>query len=174
MSRDHYEPSELSRYYREEDGDAELSRRRAQVALNLVGVAAGAVVGAYQTGLIGHLPDPPSGGLFDSDKVDASDYAYKRAETPDGLLMLVTYSISTLLAGAGGPDRARRHPWLSLLNTAKCAYDLATAAKLAREEWGDNKALCAYCQSATAASVGALALSLPEAAEALGHLTSRD
>ncbi len=56
----------------------------------LVGVAAGAIIWLYQIGIIKHLSDPPLPDEidpFDSDQVDASDHAYKRADTPDGLIM---------------------------------------------------------------------------------------
>ena len=139
----------------------------------MVGAAAGIVVSLYQTGVIHHLPDPPSGGLFDSDKVDASTYAYKRAQTPDGLAMLVTYGVTALLAGAGGEDRARTMPWLPVALAAKVASDVATNWMLAREEWAENKALCAYCQAANVASMLSLPLVVPEARKALGQLFRR-
>ena len=165
------DPSALSRYLREEDDDAELTRRRWAVGLSLLGVAAGQIVSLYQTGVLKHLPDPPSGGLFDSDKVDASDYAYKRADTPDGLFMTVSYAVTALLCGAGGPDRPRRYGWLPVLALGKATYDTVLAAKLAREEWGDNKKLCAYCQTATLASAATALLLLPESVRAIRKLT---
>ena len=158
-------PSELSDYFRLEDDDADLTRRRWAVGLSLAGVAAGQAVSLYQTGIVGHLPDPPS-DWFDSDRVDASDYAYKRMETPDGLMMTVSYGVTALLAGAGGPDRAERMPWLPVAALGKALFDVALAGKLAQEEWSENKAFCAYCQGATAASVATAAVLLPEALRA--------
>lgn len=158
------DPRTLSRELRT-DRSPDIRRRRAQVGLNLACMAIGGVVAAYQTGIIRHLPDPPV-GPFDSDRVDASAYAYKRAETPDGLLMALTYAASAVLAGAGGADRARRRPWLPILSAAKAAYDLQTCVKLAREEWHENRALCAWCQGASALTAVSAALSLPEAARA--------
>ena len=101
-------PTQLSRQLRLGD-TPDLERRRKVLGLSMVGAAAGIAVSLYQTGVISHLPDPPV-GPFDSDRVDASDYAYKRAQTPDGLAMLVTYGVTALLAGAGGEDRARTLP----------------------------------------------------------------
>lgn len=157
------EPRALSRYLREGD-DAELTRRRWVVGLSMLGVAAGQVVSLYQTGIVKHLPDPP--GPFDSDRVDASEYAYKRADSPDGLAMTVSYALTALLAGTGGPDRPRTHPLLPMVMAAKTLYDTGLAVELGREEWNDNKALCAYCQAATLASAASLALALPEAIRA--------
>ena len=164
-------PSALSRQLRLGD-TPDLGRRRKVLGLSAVGAAAGILVGLYQTGVVKHLPDPPF-GPFDSDRVDASDYAYKRARTPDGLAMLVTYGVTMLLAGAGGEDRARKLPWLPLALAAKVASDVATNLTLAKEEWAENGALCAYCQAANLASLASLPLVLPEARKALHHLLDR-
>lgn len=171
MSLSSPSPTQLSRQLRL--GDApDLERRRKVIGLSMVGAAAGIVVSLYQTGVIHHLPDPPV-GPFDSDRVDASDYAYKRAQTPDGLAMLVTYGVTALLAGSGGKDRARRLPWLPLALAAKVASDVATNMVLAKEEWAENEAFCAYCQAANLASVASLPLVLPEARKAIRHLLGR-
>ena len=161
-------PGELSRGLRT-GADPDLVRRRWMVGLSLFGAAMGGVVGAYQLGMVRRLPDPPV-GPFDSERVDASDYAYKRLETPDGLLMMGTYAVTAILAGAGAPDRARARPWLPLALAAKAAFDVATNARLAREEWAENEALCAYCQAANVASLAIAALCLPEASRAAGRL----
>ena len=158
-------PAQLSRELRE--GDApDLKRRRAGVALSFGGIFIGAVVGAYQMGLLKRLPDVLPGKLFDAEKVDASDYAYKRMQTPDAMLMIVTYGVTAALTAAGGEDRAEDNPALPIAAAAKAAYDLATALKLAQEEWQDNHALCSWCQVATLLSIGTLALALPEALRA--------
>ncbi len=61
--------------------------------------------------------------------------------------------------------------------TAKVAAgvvtDVVTDVALAREEWRDNRALCAWCQGATGLSVASLALALPGARRAWRHLRSR-
>ena len=164
-------PSQLSRELREETSP-DLARRRWTIGLTLLGTVAAQVVALYQTGLIKRLPDPPV-GPFDSEKVDASDYAYKRLQTPDGFLMLGTYAVTGALVAAGGKDRATRQPWLPVAAAAKVLYDVATTIKLGREEWAENKALCAYCQAATLASFASAALALPEAARAARHLLGR-
>ncbi len=51
-------PSQLSRELRLAR-TPDLARRRRVVALSNVGVAAGVIVGLYQTGVIRHLPDLP-------------------------------------------------------------------------------------------------------------------
>src|SRR4051794_24434424 len=150
----------------------DLRRRRWILGLSLVGTLAAQVVALFQFGLVRRLPDPP-GGPFDSSRVDASDYGYSRFQMPDAGLMLLTYGATASLAMAGAADRARRHPALPIALAAKTAWDSATCLKLAREEWQENRAFCAYCQTATVASVLSFALSLPEAARAVGSLTGR-
>ena len=164
-------PTTLSRQLRTAETD-DLRRRRALVALSNVGALAGVVVSLYQTGVLSHLPDLP-GKIWNADKVDASDYAYKRYDTPDALIMTVSYGITAWLAGAGGKDRAERTPWLPVALAAKVLADAAFAVKLGREEWAENKALCWYCQSATLASLASVPLALPEAARGLRRLFGR-
>ncbi|AGY59277.1 vitamin K epoxide reductase family protein [Gloeobacter kilaueensis] len=144
----------------------DLNRRRWVIGLSLLAGTMGKIVSLYQTGIVRHLPDPPVPG-FDSDRVDASDYAYKRLETPDGLFMIANYALTAILAGAGGADRARTRPLLPLLTAAKTLIDAGVCLELAREEWQENKAFCAYCQVATVASLASAAIALPEALAAL-------
>lgn len=155
------EPARLSRELRHGRG-RDLRRRRWMIGLSLFGAAMGGVVGAYQTGLVRRLPDPPI-GPFDSERVDASDYAYKRLDVPDGFLMLGTYAVTAGLASAGPADRAEAQPWLPIATAAKALYDVQTNMRLAREEWQENQALCAYCQAANLATLATAALALPEA-----------
>jgi uncharacterized membrane protein len=161
-------PRQLSESLRNGSSPA-LARRRWIIGLSMVGVAAAKLVSLYQTGLIKHLPDPPV-PIFDSDKVDASNYAYKRFESPDGPIMLVSYGLTVWLAAAGGERRDRTMPWLPLLMGAKIISDIVVALVLAREEWAENKALCFYCQTATAASVASLAIAAPELLSAARQL----
>ena len=154
-------PGELSRYLRT-GTDPAMRRRRWIVGLSLVGAAMGKVVTAYQTGIVRHLPDPP--GPFDADRVDASDYAFRRAQSPDGPMMVLTYALTAWLAAAGGPDR---RPALPVLLALKTVGDLGVDLQLAREEWRENRALCSYCQLATVASAVSVALAVPDAVRAL-------
>jgi uncharacterized membrane protein len=165
-------PTRLSRELREET-TPDLQRRRLIITLTLIGVTMGQLVSRYQTGIMKHLPDPPL-DVFDSDKVDAADYAYSRFDTPDGLLMILTYAASAVLAGMGGKNRAQERPILPLLMGGKLFYDVFTAVELGREEWRDNKKLCAYCQVATLASIGAFILAIPEVVRAIRTLRSGD
>jgi len=148
------------------DQSATMRRRRWIIALSLFGAAMGQLVGAYQTGLLPRLPDPKAPSLFNATRVDASDYAYTRLQSADGLLMLGTYALTAILAGAGGRDRARAQPWMPLAMAAKTAYDVVTNVRLLGEEWRSNRQLCQYCLAAHLASWVSAALALPEAADA--------
>jgi uncharacterized membrane protein len=147
----------------------DLTRRRWIIGLSLLGVAIGKIVTLYQTGIIKHLPDPPL-DVFDSDKVDASNYAYKRLDMPDAPGMIITYGLTTALAAAGGKSRVVTKPWLPLLMGAKILSDVFTNMKLAQEEWSENKKLCFYCQTANVASWVTLGLAIPEVVSAVKQL----
>ncbi len=152
--------------------DADLTRRRWIIGLSLVGSAMAKIVSLYQTGIVRRLPDPPL-PVFDSSRVDASDYAYRRLQTPDGFMMLTSYAITAWLAAAGGQDRARRYPALPIALGVKTLADSAVAVELAREEWAENRAFCAYCQLATLCSFASLVIAMPEAASAIRTLRGR-
>jgi uncharacterized membrane protein len=159
------QPRQLSHELRQGD-NPDMGRRRWIIGLSLLGAAMGQIVSLYQTGVIKHLPDPPL-KIFNSDKVDASNYAYKRLQTPDGLLMIITYAITAALAGAGGQNRAQQSPLIPIAMGVKIASDVALNMQLASEEWQENKALCPYCQLANVASVASLALAFPEVTRAV-------
>ena len=160
------EPSELSHQLREELSP-DLQKRRIGIGLSLAGAVIAGVVTAYQTGLIKRLPDILPGQVWDAEKVDASDYAYRNLQMPDGPMMMVTYGLTAMAIAAGGKDRARQNPALPLVAAGKAMADLATCAGLAVVEWRENKALCSWCQVATAISAATVALTMPEAIDSL-------
>jgi uncharacterized membrane protein len=161
------EPLQLSRELRTH-ASPELRRRRWMLGLQLVGVAAGAVVGLFQIGILKRLPDYPS-RWFDATRVDASEYGYRYFQTPDALFMIANYAATAILVGMGGRDRARQMPAAPIALSVKAFGDVVTNLFLARQEWRDNKAFCGYCQSATVASLATLLLSIPEARRALAR-----
>lgn len=164
-------PRQLS-YELRKGNTPDLNRRRWVIGLSMVGVTMGQIVALYQTGILRRLPDPPL-PVFDSDRVDASDYAYKRLRTPDAFLMVINYGLTALLAGADGQDRARRNPALPIAMGVKTLIDSLVALELGREEWDENKALCAYCQLATLCSFASLAISVPELMTAVRTVLGR-
>jgi hypothetical protein len=164
-------PAELSRQLRLGQSP-DLTRRRWIIGLSFVTAVAGQVVTLYQTGIIHHLPDPPL-AVFDSDKVDASDYGYKRLQMPDAPAMIVTAGITAMLASAGGQERASQQPWLPVALLGKTLVDLVTNVQLGREEWKENKKLCFYCQASTVAATVAAVLALPEGIKAIKTLLGR-
>ncbi|WP_046245687.1 vitamin K epoxide reductase family protein [Hymenobacter terrenus] len=162
-------PQQLSQELRQ-GTSPDLTRRRWILGFSLLGTAMGQIVSLYQTGIVKHLPDPPPHRLFNADKVDAATYAYKRLATPDALLMVVSYGLTAALAGAGGQHRATESPLLPVAMGAKVLADAATAVQLGREEWQENKALCVYCQVATALSIASVVLAAPEVLKAAKKL----
>lgn len=164
-------PSQLSEELRE-GKSPDLCRRRWIFGLSMAGLTIAQIVSMYQVGIIKHLPDPPL-DVFDSDKVDASDYAYKRGYTPDGVFMLFTYASTAWLAAMGGKERSKDMPLVPVLMGLKALVDVVANMELAREEWNDNKKLCAYCQKANLFSLLTLALAVPEALRGVRALTGR-
>ncbi|PSN11448.1 vitamin K epoxide reductase [filamentous cyanobacterium CCT1] len=165
------EPRQLS--YELRKGDApDLNRRRQIIGLSMLGTAIGEAISLYQTGVIDKLPTLP-GSFFDANKVDASDYAYSRFNSPDGPLMTVNYGLTAWLVSMGGENRAQDQPLVPLAMGAKLLFDAFLTAQLAQEEWNDNKALCEYCQVATLASFASLAIAAPELTTAFQTLTGQ-
>jgi uncharacterized membrane protein len=162
------EPRQLSTELRKGQ-NPDLTRRRFIVGLSFLGATMGEAVSMYQVGIIDELPDLPIPGI-DSSRVDASDYAYRNLDTPDGFMMVANYSITALLAGAGGKNRAMQAPFLPIALAAKTLFDSILALRLARVEWKENEALCAYCQVATVCSLVSFALAIPEATFAFQNL----
>lgn len=164
-------PEQLSQELRQ-GKNPHMSRRRAIIGLSMLGGSMGQIVTLYQTGIVGHLPDPPV-PIFDADRVDASNYAYSRFNSPDGPIMVLNYALTGWLAAAGGLDRARRNPLLPIAMGVKLLIDGVVSAELAREEWSENKAFCEYCQVATVCSFASIILAIPEVTTAFRTLFGR-
>lgn len=162
------EPKQLSQELRE-GSSPDLNRRRQIIGLSMLGASIGEAITLYQTGVIDQLPSLP-GSFFDANKVDASDYAYSRFNSPDGPTMTINYGVTAWLASMGGENRAREQPLIPIAMGAKLLFDAFLTAELAREEWKDNKAFCEYCQVATLASFASLAIAVPEIQEAFRNL----
>lgn len=161
-------PRELSRQLRTSEHQ-HVRRRRGVVGLSLLAAGCMGAIALYQMGIIKHLPEPRVPGL-DADKVDEAKQAYSWFNMPDGVVGLRSYATTAALAAAGGEDRARENPWMSIAMTAKVLGDCAMAAKLTYDQWARHKAFCSYCLVAAGATFAMLPLVLPEAREALKHL----
>lgn len=162
------EPQQLSKELRE-GTSSDLERRRWIMGLSMLGASMGQIVSLYQTGVLKELPDLPI-PFVDSDRVDASNYAYSRLNTPDGPLMLINYGVTAWLTSTGGENRARENPLIPVAMGAKLLVDCIASAELAREEWSENKAFCEYFQVATLCSFASLALAVPEVMSAVRTL----
>lgn len=147
---------------------ANLRRRRGIVFSSLAGMAATAAVTLLQTGALHHLPDLPFGG-FDTDKVSLSDRAY-RLGAPDGTIGLLAFAMDVPLAALGGAGRAESCPWIPLAALAKAAVGAAVAAWYLYHQPAEEHAWCSYCLAGELASAVTLALTLPEARQALRAL----
>lgn len=160
-------PAEL-RSQLQESSSADMRRRRAIVGLSLFGMVNMAVVSLLQTGIVKHLPDPPSDS-FDSDKVNSSDTAYKLG-TPDGTLSLAGLAMNVPLAGLGGDNRAKTIPYVPVAACLKSALEAAAAAWYFYQMPAKEKKWCAYCIGGAIANFGIFALTVPEALKAIKFL----
>ncbi len=103
-------PRELSVKWRRGSGGY-LKQRRGVIGLALAAAGSMGLITLYQTGLLRRVPEPDWPWL-QGERVNGSDEAYSRLETPDAALGLASYATTLCLAAAGGPDRARERPWL--------------------------------------------------------------
>lgn len=156
------------------DRGRDMRLRRATVAVSLAGIASMGIVALYQTGVIRHLPDPPTRWPhFHSDKVNASEEAFGYG-MPDGPITLVAHTVNLALAAAGPPGRARTRPWLPLLAAAVSAPQAAVAAKyLFHQMPYVDEAWCPYCVTDALMHFATLGLVAPEALHALESLMRR-
>lgn len=164
-------PQQLSEELRHGEGE-HLTNRRGVVCLSLAAAATMGLIAAYQMGIIRHLPEPPLPKM-DADKVDASDEAYEKLDTPDALLGLTSYAATATLAAMGGKDRAKSRPWIPLALAGKVALDVSQAAKLTWDQWARHKAFCFWCLLAAGATFATVPLVLSEARAAIRELGQR-
>ncbi len=162
-------PEELSRQLREGTGKF-LRHRRGVAGLALTAAGSMGLISLYQMGIIKHLPDPPLPYL-DSDKVDAGAEAYSKLSMPDAPLGLGSYAATLALAAMGGEGRARERPWIPLALAAKTVLDALQAGKLTVDQWTKHRAFCVWCLIAAGCTFATVPLALPEARQALRHLS---
>jgi uncharacterized membrane protein len=161
-------PEELERSIRGSDS-SEMRYRRAIVGVSLIGMAAMGFVALLQTGVVKKLPDPPvDTPNFDTEKVNTSEEAFSYG-MPDAPLVLVTHATNIAIAAAGPADRHRDRPWLPLTALAMALPQAAIAAKYLFYQMPKvDKAWCPYCVVDALTHFATVALTIPEAARALG------
>lgn len=161
-------PRQLSQELRHGSGHF-LEERRGVIALSLTAISCMGLIALYQTGIIRRLPDLPL-PFMDADKVDASDEAYAKLQTPDAFIGLGSYAVTMGLAAMGGKNRAQEQPWIPIALAAKAGADALQAAKLSYDQWGKHKVFCIWCLGAAAATFAIIPLVLGEAAAAVRQL----
>jgi uncharacterized membrane protein len=137
--------------------------RRGIVLTSFVAGASMMMIGVYQMGILGKLPEPRLRRLKSSE-VAAVAPAYRPLglPIPDSLLGLLSYAVTAALAGFGGPDRPQRLPCVVPLMTAKVLGDAILGAVLFGIQWAWYRAFCMYCLIAAGASFAAVPLAVPE------------
>lgn len=161
-------PEELEQSIRH-DQRPEMRYRRAVVGVSLMGMAAMGIVTLLQTGIVKKLPDPPTKKPnFDTEKVNTSDEAFSYG-MPDAPLVLVSHATNIAIAAAGPADRYDKRPWLPLAALATALPQALMAAKYLFYQMPKvDKAWCPYCVVDALTHFATVALTLPEAARAIG------
>ncbi len=149
----------------------DMQRRRAIIGLSLFGMANMAIVSLLQTGIVKHLPDPPSAS-FDSDKVNSSDTAYQLG-TPDGTLSLAGLAMNLPIAGFGDDSRAESIPYVPIAASLKSGVEAIAAGWYFYQMPAKEKKWCAYCIGGAIANAAIFALTVPEALKALKCLRAK-
>lgn len=160
-------PEKLSADIRSARDELTAQRRRV-VALSLTSAACMGVIALYQIGATKHVPEPPL-PMLDADKVDASPEAYARLSVGDAFIGFVSYGVTMLLAGAGGPRRHLTSPWLPRALALKAGFDAAQAAKLTIDQWTKHRAFCSWCLVAAGATFAVVPAVIPELRASIGR-----
>lgn len=161
-------PSELSWQLRHSTAPY-MRQRRAIVGLSLTAISAMGLIALHQIGLVRRLPDLPFAS-FETNQITASDEAYARFATPDGVLGLGNFAVTLGLAAMGGPNRAAEQPWIPLALAVKTLFDAAMAGSMLLKERSVFRAVCLWCMLAASTTVASAVLALPEAWAAWRHV----
>lgn len=148
--------------------EGSIRRRRAIVGVSLAGISSMAAISLLQMGLIKRLPNPNTPSI-DSNKAALSDEAYALG-TPDGPLAVTTLAANLPIAAFGEADRARTMPVVPLAAAAKALLDTSASAFYFYTMRYKIKTWCIYCMLGSIANLGVLALTIPEAIEAIKSL----
>lgn len=149
----------------------DLNRRRKVICLSAIGLVDFSIISLYQTGVIKTLPDIPH-PLFDSDKVNASEDAY-RFGAPDGPISAVVYGLAMVLASAGGSEKAERAPALDVALGATVAGNAAGAIFYLHKMIFKQKKVCLYCVTGAAINIASAIIIAPTALKSFKRLFGR-
>ncbi len=146
----------------------DLDTRRKVILLSALGLVDFSIISLYQTGVIKHLPDIPH-PLFDSDKVNASEDAY-RFGAPDGPISAVAYAATMVLASAGGSKKTGRTPALDVALGATVAGNAVGAIFYLYKMIFVQKKICLYCVAGAAINIASAIIIVPMVLKSLKKL----
>ena len=163
-----HSPEELVDQFRN-DRSPTMQRRRATIAVSLLGIASMGLTTMLQTGIVRRLPDPPI-RRFETKRVNLADEAFSYGG-PDSPIVILAHAVNMVLASTGGADRTREQPWLPVIAAALAGAQSAMAAKyLFYQMPYVDEAYCPYCIVDALTHFATLGLVLPEAIEAAEEL----
>lgn len=145
-----------------------LDKRRKVIALSALGLVDFSIISLYQTGVIKHMPDIPH-PLFDSDKVNASEDAY-RFGGPDGPISAAVYGLTMVMASVGGTEKTGRPPVLDVALGATVMGNAIGAIFYLHKMIFVQKKICLYCVTGAAINIASAVIIAPVALRALKKL----
>lgn len=141
------------------DDSEDMNRRRKVLALSAAGLVDFSIISMYQTGIIKHMPDIPH-PLFASDKVNGAKDAYMFG-VPDGPVSALVYSLSMVLAAAGGSEKANRPPVFDAALGATVAGNAIGAVYYLFNMIFKQKKVCLYCVTGAAINIASAVIIAP-------------
>ena len=142
-----------------ESSNDDLDKRRKLVLLSAAGLVDFSVISLYQTGVIKKLPDLPL-EIFDTNKVNASDAAY-RLGAPDGTISSLVYAAVMVLASAKGTETSGRKPVMDVALGAAVAANAVGAVSYLSNMIFKQKKICLYCVTGAAINIASVVIVAP-------------
>lgn len=150
------------------DYSDDLDRRRKVIGLSALGLVDFSIISLYQTGVIKSLPDLPF-EVFDSNKVNASEDAY-RFGAPDAPISAVAYAAIMVLASAGGDEKTGRKPVLDVALGATVAGNAVGAIFYLYKMIFEQKKICLYCVTGAAINIASAIIIAPTVLKSVKRL----
>lgn len=141
-----------------------LSRRRAIIAISLLGIANASLMTLYQTGILKKLPDLPI-KYFDANRVTSSKKAFEFG-MPDAPGANLLYSLIMTLAVYGGNRSLKRHYFIDQLMLGVVVVNASFAVQYFYNMLTKQKRVCLYCVAATLTNLSMLPFAWRELGEA--------
>lgn len=142
----------------------------------MIGTVANQLISIYKGSKANKVPEPPVEVLAAvANKITGTEIdKSKQLATPDAVIMLLNYGLTTWLARGGNQRRNKLAPAIPIFMGLKTIADSAIAFKIAQEEWKENKEVRAYSQTAMVTAFASAVVAVPEMVKAIRVLVNRN